>query len=310
MYLMPEPMSPETKSVSPESISPVPPSPQSKSWVLIGVVGVILVLLGVAGYFAYQWWQLKNQTSQSATTAPQPVVTQSVTPVPGPTVAVPPDWKTYTDSALGLTFRYPPELESMIASKQTSISVTPKQETIAYYQKYRESGGCPSTCGQLADDPALLEKQFTLLFQVASAPNCTLSQALKDDINEDFLLFSGGISNKLAVSGIKTNAGLCGLNLIEYSGFDVSLSNYYYKAGFLVNDKVVEIVFRLLPYNAFDSVDALWTSLGYDLEGGSCDAQCLDKEQNYYENFHLDAPVVQEVIATYNRMLATFTLNN
>jgi hypothetical protein len=278
-----------------------------KPWLMIGAAAFVLVLLGVAGYFAYQWWQLKNQVAQPAPTAGQPAVTRGASPVPSPTVAVPADWKTYTDPESGLSFRYPPQLEEMVSSKQSGFTVTPKQETLDYYQKYREGNGCPSTCGQLVEDPALLEKQFTILSQVASAPNCSLSDSLKEEVSSDFILFSHGITSKLAVSGIKTNTGLCGLKLIEYSGFDASLSNYYYKAGFLVGDKVVEMYFTLLPHNAFASMDALWTSLGYDLEEGSCDAACYDKELKYYENFDLQAEEIQEAITTYDQILSTLT---
>lgn len=62
---------------------------------------ILLLALGVAGFFAYQNWQLKQQIAQV-----QPAPTTLITPT---TTADPTtNWKIYTNQKLGFTIKYPP----------------------------------------------------------------------------------------------------------------------------------------------------------------------------------------------------------
>ena len=91
------PASPEQPAGQPSIAAPPMPA-KPKSWFLILlIIFIILLSLGTAGFFAYQYVQLKNQVIQ---TKPTPVTSPS--PTPDPTA----NWKTYTNTA-GYSIKYP-----------------------------------------------------------------------------------------------------------------------------------------------------------------------------------------------------------
>lgn len=217
------------------------------------------------------------------------------------------DWKTYHSQNNFLTFKYPANLEKLIASKQFNFSVRSKQEILNEYEKFKD-GGCPSTCGRLVDDPTLLQKQFDLLNKMNTLSNCTLSVMEKEEIKSNFILFSGGISTKFQIEGIKTNDGTCGLKIIESGGFGAALANFYYKVSLIANGKVVNIGFPLFPRNAFTSVDDLWKKIGFDFTNSVCDSSCVEKETEYFSKFNLNNNIEKQIIQTYDQIIATFKL--
>jgi hypothetical protein len=100
---------------NPEMVPPTPvisPTPQPHSKVLAIIA---LLCLGIAGFFAYQYFQLKQQISQQAQTnlsiSPSPNLNQQQTAFP--TTAVQQitdstkDWQIYTSSTYNLSFKYP-----------------------------------------------------------------------------------------------------------------------------------------------------------------------------------------------------------
>jgi len=227
----------------------------------------------------------------------------SVTPTSDPTAG----WKTYSKN--GVEFKYPQNLEEYLKSKQFSLSAQTKQEIINKYQKYGESGGCPGTCNRFAEDPSLLQTQFNLLSQVNNFNQCELTNDYKQAIFKDFVYLEGAIQNKLDIKGIKID-DLCGLRIIDKDGYDVSLFNVNYKVGFIKGDKVVEIIFKIFPFNAFNSVDKLWQSFGCDIPTQSCGGETATKETDYFEKFNLNDPIAKEVIAVYDQIMSTFKFIN
>lgn len=214
------------------------------------------------------------------------------------------NWKTYSDPNNFLTFKYPVNLEKLISSKQFSLSVSSKQEIINEYKKF-EDGGCPSVCGRFVDDPSLLQKQFEILEKISTLSNCTLSIVEKEEIKNNFILFSGGINNKYQVEGIKLKNNKCGLKIIESDGFDVSLSNIYYKVSMFANDKVVNMSLAMYPHNAFVDVDDLWAKMGFNSANSICGPVCIEKEAKYFNKFDVNGSVEKQVIEIYDQIIAT-----
>ncbi|GEM_PF-2151547 len=214
------------------------------------------------------------------------------------------DWKTYVSQNNFLSFKYPANLEKLIASKQFNFSVRSKQEILNEYEKFKD-GGCPSTCGRFVEDPSLLQKQFDLLDKMNALSDCNLSVVKKEEIKSNFILFSWGISTKFLIEGIKTSDGKCGLKIIESGGFDTALSNIYYKVSLYVNNKVVNINFPIFPHGAFTTVDNLWKNIGFDSTKSICDSSCIEKETEYFNKFNFNNNIEKQIIQTYDQIFAT-----
>ncbi len=309
----PTPQTPNTQPVNPTSPPTTDPSPQPKTpkkkfpkWLIILI---IFLLLGATGIFAYQNYQLKQKmVDRQPTPSPQNLISSPSLISSTPTDESNTDLKAYTSQDNFVEFQYPEELSSLINSKQFSLSSKTKQEIVDNYEKYKESG-CPSNCGILTDDPTLLQKQFDILTKISNSSTCTISTDDKKAIEKDFILFTGGIGSKKQIEGIKTKNGQCGLKFIESDGFDVSINNYYYKVGFIKDNKIIDIRFNIFPNNSFKSVDNLWSNIGYDSTTRSCDATCYEKEADYFEKFNIENKIEKEVIQAYDQIISTIELN-
>lgn len=218
-------------------------------------------------------------------------------------------WKIFNTQDGFLSFKYPSNLESLINSKKFNLSIGSKQDISDEYDKYKD-GGCPSTCGKLIADPILFQKQFDILSKMNSLQNCILTQNDKQEIQDNFILFSSGINKKYQISSIKTDLNECGLKIIQTDGFDVSLSNIYYQTSLFVNNEIINISFPLYPHGIFSDVDLMWKSFGYDSTNEACDSSCLKKELEYYNNFSLDNNLEKEVIQTYDQIIKTLKFIN
>lgn len=101
-----------TQNTEQSPIPPVIPSPpplvariKTKNWVLISLVlFVIFLSLGAAGFFAYQYMQLKQQINSKPTPSP---TSFSKTPPADPTA----DWKTYNNTLYKFSHKFPPQAE-------------------------------------------------------------------------------------------------------------------------------------------------------------------------------------------------------
>ena len=81
---------------------------KSNKWSTIGLVALTLAALGVAGFFAYRYFQLKQQFSETL-----PIPTSKITTIPSPLLSPQPtidptaNWKTYTNTTYGFSLKYP-----------------------------------------------------------------------------------------------------------------------------------------------------------------------------------------------------------
>lgn len=105
------------------------PAPTSKTpWILITA---IIILLGIASYFGYQNYQLKQQmTAQAPTPTPATIVVNSPIPTPTPTPTSTSDptsnWQTFTHKG-GYSIKYPTTLQ-VVAMKNFDSDPTPIDE--------------------------------------------------------------------------------------------------------------------------------------------------------------------------------------
>jgi len=295
-------MNQQSTSTIPEPTSSLKPQTPKFPSSIIATFVLMVVVAALGGFL------LGKSLAKPRPVPVPPIAKITPTPeVPIPTSTTNPtaNWKTYRNEKYRFEFKYPSYLDNLISSKQTNISAKTKQEIIDEYQEYQKSGGCPSTCGILAENQNLLQKQLLILSKINEQPDCILADDYKKEVKDDFILFARALGNKIDISGIKTIQKKCGLKIIEFDGFDVSLTNYYYKVGFMNENKIIEISFKIFPHNAFDKVDKLWSSFGAGLDG-SCDASCYNNEVEYYEKFNLNDDLVKEVISTYDLILSTF----
>lgn len=102
---------------------------RQKGIVVLPVI-IIVLLIGVVGYFIYQNTQLRQNNSQNQlpqasilTTTPTESLMES-----SPTINPRANWKTYTNTKYGYTFKYPPEftLDSygQVSGEEGTIELT------------------------------------------------------------------------------------------------------------------------------------------------------------------------------------------
>lgn len=292
---------------------PVPPIlPQKNNFIVIAIIFLLVILFaggmvfGLSGYLSSQ----KKPAQIIASLSPTPLLSISPPITPGiilsPTPFSMENWITYTDNANTFQFLYPKTLEIIFSGSGFYASVKSKTDIINEYKKYQEEGGCPGSCGRLASDSTLLQKQFAILSNVEKSPNCTLSPALEKGITDDFILLTNAVGKKIKISASETKNGKCMLKYIESDGFDASLNNFYYKTAIIKDDKVISIHLPLFPKYGFHEVYLLWLGLDYDYYNKSCSANCLGKETKYFESFNLNDKAIKNVIDTYDRILSTF----
>lgn len=88
---------PQQPPIPPQNVNPVPP-PQHKNWIKWVLIIVFVVLLAsITTYFVLTFQSQKPPPPQIVQTTPSP------TPTPDPTA----NWKTYTNTKYGFTFKHP-----------------------------------------------------------------------------------------------------------------------------------------------------------------------------------------------------------
>ena len=95
---------------------------QQKGFIEIVLIGVIVVLLAIGGYFAFR----KNSAPvvEQPTPNPAPIVTQTNTPVTTPATAdETANWKTYTNSQYGFELKYPSTWLSKVLNGNTFFNL-------------------------------------------------------------------------------------------------------------------------------------------------------------------------------------------
>lgn len=114
---------PAASTIPAVSTSPIPSSRNSFLPILI----ILFVLLAAIGFLVYQNRQLQKQISAITISVPPPLLTATPTPsaMPTPTLDLTANWKTYTDSDLEITFKYPTSLVEL--KGKNGISIMPPQ---------------------------------------------------------------------------------------------------------------------------------------------------------------------------------------
>lgn len=107
---------------------------RQKGFALLPLI-IIIALIGALGYFAYQNIQLRNNNTNSTTQSVTPTANLSKPSLtPDPTV----NWKTYTNTKYGYTFKYPSSYYLMESSSESTSDVTPTSEDIRLLDTSKE----------------------------------------------------------------------------------------------------------------------------------------------------------------------------
>lgn len=229
---------------------------------------------------------------------------------PGPTIKITPQPKSGNTPSPTSFYDFEIDLpEGMVLTPGSGwgqvslVTVASLDEIRTYYFKYRDGDGCPGVCSSLIKED-VLEEQFTILKNVSTLEKCELTSDIRKQIDR-FMLFARGIESKDIIDVVwNNNLKSCGLKFIGPDGYEVSLSNYEYQAGFIREDKLVKIDLPLFPVGIFHEVDSIWSDLGY--ENGSCNSTCLEKEVKYFENVDYKDSVIEKVIDSYDQTVKSF----
>lgn len=118
---------------------PVGPAKPNNSKILLTSLIVLEVLtLSVAGYFGYQFMQLKKQIAYNVASPTPTAVTQSPTPTEPVATDETTSWKTYVNSQASFSFKYPADV--------FVYQGNPQQE--AQFWSNKINGGAPLELGQ------------------------------------------------------------------------------------------------------------------------------------------------------------------
>jgi hypothetical protein len=167
---------------------------------------------------------------------------------------------------------------------------------------------CPGPCFILRQTD-ILEKQFELLEQISSSNNCLFSDVLINNINKNFHLFALAKENKKKIRAIyNDHLQSCGISYIAADDYAISLSSYYYKAGFYKDNKVIELILPLIHKGITPNTDKKLAEFGEDGVNG-CDETCYKKELEYLEQLesnNFEDPDIQTIIKTYDEIAKSF----
>lgn len=265
------------------------------SLVLIILVFIILITAGIYLYL----------NSSFLINSSKPLPTPQINPAKIQT-----NLNIYRDVNQGFEIELPPKVNLLVYPASVSAQTTDEIRTP--YQEIKEKDGdCPGPCGAFIDDLALIDKQFEILSEVAKLKSCNLSPDLVEKITDKFRLFARAIESKKLIEGIyNPNLGICGIRFIAADGYDVSIFNYFYKAGFLKDNKVINIQFGLFN-GAFEKIDQLLRSLSFQ-DNTSCYDNCIEKEIKYFQELEdpqkFAQPPLKEVIEAYDKSVKSFKL--
>jgi hypothetical protein len=117
---------------------------------------LLLIFIGISGYFGYNYYTLKNQSIVETPPAEPPITT------PSPTTDATIDWKTYTFNPIQLSLKIPPNLTVHTEEPNPSIDFT------AYIQNYAFNAPIPKENAYqlyiiLQNTPIITKEEFQLL---------------------------------------------------------------------------------------------------------------------------------------------------
>lgn len=267
---------------------------------------LLLVFIPVAIFIVYLFYKGSIIKSRVAETDDSSIITPTITQYlnASPTLALQrEDANTVSRNNFSITFPEGVNINNTLTG--ATITIRTVNEIRNLYKDEKDSGGCPGACSTLIEGNNL-ENQFKILTDVDNLINCTLTDKVKMEINS-FILFDGGPAAKDIIDTVwNGNIGKCGLKFIGPDGYDAWIGNYEYEAGFLVDDKVVEIRVALFPGGVFPEVDEMWSSFGF--KDGFCDAKCEEKQIAYMKNIDLKSPMIQNIINSYDTAVKSLRL--
>jgi len=176
-----------------------------------------------------------------------------------------------------------------------------------YLDIVKSGESCPGACSSITESAESVETQFEILHEIATLPDCRLTDEGRQRV-QGFHLLAHGIENKENIDsvyhkGLKT----CGLRYTGYDGYDVWLGNYLYKAVFWVDGLVVTAEGGVFENDGDQAVASVWKSLGSD--GNSCDAACTDAMTDYFDTVTATHAVVVKRVAGFDEVLQKISLN-
>lgn len=287
-----------------------------------------IILLGISGivYFATKDKQgfynprissehtiISESNSPTQITVSAPIsITAGPTPFyPSPTLnpkinILSNGWQLFTDKTSGFQIELPPKL---IIDEDQTIKVETTDEIKNFYKK-AAINGCPGPCSFYIDDPSLLDKDFNYLSEVSQLPDCKMTEQLSKEIKNNFHLFANAIENKEEVTSIyNENLHSCGIKYIAKDGYDVSLFNVRYKAGFIVDGKIIRMNLPVFQYGISNEVNALWKELGYDEKTATLNyTDDGTKERQYFENLNLLGSIISKVSGVFDQSVKSLKL--
>jgi len=206
---------------TPEQQFTEPSFPQNtnKKWLLPSLIALIIVAFSIAGYFAYQNFQLKKEQPNIGQTSPTPTAD-----TPSPTTDKTASWKTLTSGQFGFTLKYPndwvyykngnndtlklPYVRNLSSQNETLVktngcaihfgfgggsgpsndiqSQTVSVGTLNYTKKTWSINNKPAFASYLYDGASPATKKFELLFAWISEKDPDLCQIEIDQILSTF----------------------------------------------------------------------------------------------------------------------------
>lgn len=285
---------------------------------IVYALGIVILTLFVSNvFFVYHYFASPNQneintidklssnttqklSEQDGSTEKADVNTSSYYPIDGSTLLT-----------LQETDRYPYQINlvpNFVSQNEWEVTISSLDELRKTYEQLATEG-CGGVCSILIADNNL-QKQFDILEEVSTLENCNIENLSSSNLDE-FVLFDSGPGSKALVDTIyNSNLGVCGVKLVGHDGYDSWLGNYKYHAGFIKDDKVVEVKFNLFPIGKFQEIDQIWTLLGYNFETNTMDAEGMEKMYEYMNTIQFEEGVVKELIDTYDRSTQSFQLND
>jgi predicted small lipoprotein YifL len=138
------------------------PMPKRKSPFVFIILLFFLVTLAAAGYYGYLYWQETNKKAPSPTTEPTPVETTDPTA----------DWKTYTNTKYGYSFKHPSSWDTYTIgeSAEGTLIIGPQEKVDKVRQMQGNFGGGTFLVLTLNIKTEVVERKSNEYEQVTSKP--------------------------------------------------------------------------------------------------------------------------------------------
>lgn len=257
----------------------------------IGILIIVLCALIAGGILAWQYLWVPREEAK----APEETTEDETA-----------DWTMYKNAKYKFKFKYPKECE-ICREESDSVVFCSRRGIIQANLKEERDFSCPSPalpCWTLIKqkDPEFLQEQFRILEEVNR--NKGITPELRERIKSNFRLLSMGSDGIFFVDSIyNQNLESYGIRLIGYDGTDIEVSNYYYRATFLADNKVISMSASLFP--PADKEIYSWADQEYTKYLRGQENILFPLTESLIEGEIKKSPI-NKVLETYNQMLSTF----